>query len=178
LEIQSLRWVLAKLSTVRECLIQGVSSGTRWGALDPTLCDALLDFIARQSLHSLRVWILKDIPRAVLLRLVISASTLSFFETYVEKTVTEPLDAALHHSACIETLMLDSQSTSVAELFSCVPLSAYTAHLRRLSVVLGDSMSMKIILATAPTLQHMRLDCIRAFPIIFSRALAQAFSRS
>ncbi|KAJ6597803.1 hypothetical protein DFH09DRAFT_1356906 [Mycena vulgaris] len=168
-EIQSLHRVLAQLTAVRECIIQGVSSDARWGDLTPPLSEALLDFIARQGLHSLRLCTIKDIPRAVVHRLITSAPMLCFFQTYLEPAVD--LAAVPPNSFSIQTLLLDPQSTSFAVLLSRPQFSVHTAHLLRLSVVFGDSMSMNMICATARTLQYLRVDCTHLtspyIPIVF-----------
>ncbi|KAJ7463647.1 hypothetical protein FB451DRAFT_458062 [Mycena latifolia] len=158
-EIQSLQLVLAKLTAVQECIVTGVYPDARWADLNPKLSSALLDFITRQSLRSLRLSIIKDIPRTVFHHLIVSVPMLSFFQTYIEEAVDGSLADGPPPSSSIESLLLDPQSTSVSTLLTRPQFAAHTANLCRLSIVLGDGMSM--IWATARTLQHIRLDCTR-----------------
>ncbi|KAJ7659502.1 hypothetical protein B0H17DRAFT_339663 [Mycena rosella] len=137
-------------------MITGVFPNARWGDLDANLSSALLDFVKRQTLRSLRVCVVKDIPRAVFLRLVTSAPMLSFFQTHIEDAGGGPFATAPPDSSCIESLLFEANSTTVSDLLSRQQLSDHVANLRRLSLMLGDGMNM--IWATAPTLEYIRLD--------------------
>ncbi|KAJ7124322.1 hypothetical protein C8R44DRAFT_875373 [Mycena epipterygia] len=76
-QYQSLQPILAKLTNVWRCAIDGGTFGVRWTYLPPDISSALVDFVARQTLISLRLRTFEDIPQSVFLRLITSASRLA-----------------------------------------------------------------------------------------------------
>ncbi|KAJ7744736.1 hypothetical protein DFH07DRAFT_942957, partial [Mycena maculata] len=144
--------ILAKLARVRRCIIKG-GEGCTWYKLGPALCSALLDFVSRQPLDSLRVRSV-TCPQLAFRHLVDSAPDLSF--KWVDVSITNTHWApARPASPMITSLALDQGTETISHLLSRPDYAPYVASLRRVS--LRDGLGMPLVNATARTLEHIRL---------------------
>ncbi|KAJ7831550.1 hypothetical protein B0H13DRAFT_1915400 [Mycena leptocephala] len=168
-EVDSLKRVLAKLTKVKRCIITGIyisknHQGTGWGDLVKALSSPLLDFISRQSLRELHIQCI-ILPLEVLLRLLMSAPTVSLYFAYLSKPSSRSKKSKkpaaisnLPSAATLESLIL-AEDEGVSKVLAGSDFAAYTANLRRLAVTMRTQSSAAMISAAAPTLEHLRIYC-------------------
>ncbi|KAJ7861611.1 hypothetical protein B0H13DRAFT_1900451 [Mycena leptocephala] len=168
-EVDSLKRVLAKLTKVKRCIITGIyisknHQGTGWGDLVKALSSPLLDFISRQSLRELHIQCI-ILPLEVLLRLLMSAPTVSLYFAYLSKPSSRSKRSKkpaaignLPSAATLESLIL-AEDEGVSKVLAGSDFAAYTANLRRLAVTMRTQSSAAMISTAAPTLEHLRIYC-------------------
>ncbi|KAF8191867.1 hypothetical protein K438DRAFT_1935176 [Mycena galopus ATCC 62051] len=145
--------VLAKLTAVRRCIIDG-GIDYKWDSL----CDAtLLEFVSRQPLQYLRLRAVKEIPPSWVKSFVASVPKLSFSLVTLRSDCSP--DPALP-SMPITELVLDKGTTDVSDLFAA---QGYAIPLHRLTFHDG----YPLVAAAAPTLHHLRIGT----PSISARGL-------
>ncbi|KAJ7675660.1 hypothetical protein DFH06DRAFT_1170158 [Mycena polygramma] len=167
-DAESLKRVLAKLTRVTRCILDGnyISKnhhGCGMGELVKALSTPLLGFISRQSLRELHMHNI-ILSLEVFLPLLASAPTVSLYFVYLRKPSSrakKPKPPALATSGgSTSAPTLNYLILGEDEGFSKDPaFVTYTRNLRRLSVMLRTQSTLKIISAAAPTLEHIRINC-------------------
>ncbi|KAJ7774039.1 hypothetical protein B0H16DRAFT_117130 [Mycena metata] len=160
-ELETLCWVLGKLTRVARCTITGVFLNARWGNVNPTLSTALLDFIFRQDFQSLHVALLKDIPPPVFRCLIKSAGTLSFYNVDLQSHsgARDEVGDDSYTRAPNRSLLLDAGCAGVAQHLRSPGVITHTSTILCLSVMLEQSQSLALIKTASETLHYLRLDC-------------------
>ncbi|KAJ7810518.1 hypothetical protein B0H14DRAFT_1486253 [Mycena olivaceomarginata] len=141
---------------VRQCILGGTfpKSGT--------FTSALLDFLARQPLRELNVFLWNGIPAATIQGFLTIAPVISFSQSGVEEN-PRLLSDNPQHKPKVEDLFVDDAGPvrQVCDLIAQPQFKWYTSTLRLLSIPsLDNAAGMKLLVATAPTLEHLHLERI------------------
>ncbi|KAJ7237406.1 hypothetical protein C8J57DRAFT_1568549 [Mycena rebaudengoi] len=132
-DIETLRWILAKLTKVQHCTLSvKYIQDTRWSSLHPKLSSSILDFITKQRLHSITLACLQDVTFPVLLRLITSTSRFNcaFLGGDPQGNRLQGVERACPPT--LDCLILDSDSRYVTELLARPESEARTRNLSRL----------------------------------------------
>ncbi|KAJ7871138.1 hypothetical protein B0H14DRAFT_223676 [Mycena olivaceomarginata] len=152
----SLHLIFGKMVNVRQCILGGTfpKSGT--------FTSALLDFLARQPLRELNVFLWNGIPAATIQGFLTIAPVISFSQSGVEEN-PRLLSDNPQHKPKVEDLFVDDAGPvrQVCDLIAQPQFKWYTSTLRLLSIPsLDNAAGMKLLVATASTLEHLHLERI------------------
>ncbi|KAJ6546651.1 hypothetical protein DFH09DRAFT_1367191 [Mycena vulgaris] len=147
--------LLAKLTNVRRFTIRG-GYGYMWSQLGP-VAEGILAFIQRQELAELQVTHVRDIPLAVLARLVSSAPVLSFTEVTSLFFPGVPVAPDLPVGVPIRELVLSNCRRMCTTLAS--PEFAFCmTDLRKVGFSPHSDEDHEILSVAARTLEHVRFQ--------------------
>ncbi|KAJ7431600.1 hypothetical protein FB451DRAFT_1573677 [Mycena latifolia] len=150
-----LRNMFSTLTNVRRFTLRGDTQSFRWGYLTPM---PIFDFIQRQNLAELHVVFMRQLPLPVLAILASSAPVISFNNVLPDWDHTGAFTAPPNASS-IQQLFL-THCGVLGEVLSQPQFAFCLASLRRVGFQPHTEHSAKVILAAAPTLEHIRIDRI------------------
>ncbi|KAJ7181490.1 hypothetical protein C8R43DRAFT_1101343 [Mycena crocata] len=166
-DITTLQALFDKLVNVRRCTLRGTGSGCPWNEIVAPLFPWVLGFLRQQELSELHVMFFGRISRAQLAILLTCASTLSFYDVGVARVTDSSVDVGgLGTSIPKMEQLLVPGSHTVSDAISQPQFAPYRANLRRLGLTPSPQYSRALILSTASTLQHLRLDCTSTVHIL------------
>ncbi|KAJ7441330.1 hypothetical protein B0H11DRAFT_2096546 [Mycena galericulata] len=164
-EAMAISQVLTNLTEVRRCVFEGGAS-TTWDKLG--FGAAILDFLFRQPLKYFCIRAVTGIPLVAFMHLFASAPALSFSD--VDVCGITDVSEALTDPPSVTELVLDRGTQWISDLLSTPEYALHTRELRRVSVRYG--LGLPLLIATAPTLYHIRVgspamttdDCSQSLP--------------
>ncbi|KAJ6468542.1 hypothetical protein C8R47DRAFT_1151577 [Mycena vitilis] len=173
-EIETLIKVLDRLTKVRSCALSGATgeeetSVQEWEGIPASLSGALLDFLARQPLNRLRVRCLIFLPISTLVRILASASAVTFVEAvcmenardrdwHVDHTSTVPMPESFR----LKSLGGRSLGASILQDLLHPQLTEHIAHLQQLELLVNwmdYQHGRRVLHAAADRLEQVTLKC-------------------
>jgi hypothetical protein len=159
---KSVEQVLGKLTNVRYCIIFASQQ-------NPTFTSTLLDFLARQPLRELTVISKDAVPPAIILHLITTAPIITFALMPLRKdqdpimfSVEIPGPRPPRAEDLMVALEMENYMGDLYDFLAQPQLKSYTSMLRRLFISFfrfrDINTGVKLLLATAPQLEHLHLQ--------------------
>ncbi|KAJ7642462.1 hypothetical protein DFH06DRAFT_609028 [Mycena polygramma] len=137
-EVETLIKIIDRLTKVRSCALSGSGDEDDFSVQDWTLIpghfsDTLLDFLTRQPLDRLQVRFLKNLPLSALLRILASASIVTFANAVamgedIEDSSTISVPEPFH----LKSLFVQTRGASILQVLARPQYTTHLAHLRQL----------------------------------------------
>ncbi|KAJ7862261.1 hypothetical protein B0H14DRAFT_3444828 [Mycena olivaceomarginata] len=160
--------ILAKLTNVQHCVLDGCFEGFYWHNFTPSLASYFLDLFARQPLQKLQLLSILEIPVAVFLQLL-GAAPMVLLSALSIKDGLDDFPADIPIVSTPESLLLELEfefgtRSPVSATLARSELAPYLQNVRRLGIRPHWPHSLKILTLTVLTIQHLRLHCHSTTP--------------
>jgi hypothetical protein len=154
-EVQAVREVLDRLSNVRQCYIAGGTIDSHlWQNIPVKLSLAIVEFIRRQRLSELHMYLFGALPTTVFAHMLGAAPTLSFVDVSVDDT--DLIADELPRSVVRNILLLSSPG--VAKALVSPQFMSRLANVRKLWLEPDLDCSDRLIALVANNLEFIRLE--------------------
>ncbi|KAJ6564090.1 hypothetical protein B0H19DRAFT_1140315 [Mycena capillaripes] len=167
-EIESFVEILNRFENVRLCTLIGTKPRRPdsiwdrhdWREVTVQVSSAVFAFLARQSLHELRVRLVRNIPISSFLSLLTAAPRVGFW--YVSLDTLNHPPAITPHTPTLAWLSIKYQSDSITELLARPQYAFHIETLRQLEVSVRDydyADTHALLGSAAHTLERVQFTC-------------------